>query len=214
VIGILAALRERDGSPSQPGSGLGQHVDVSMTDGSRALLQLDGPAALNGTPEPARGSGPLGGAAMACYRTYACSDGHVALGALEPKFWQAWCAGMERPDLVEHQYASPSSEPGLEVEALFAARTREQWEAFAQLNDCCLDPVLSIEESYARAEHDHHELIPPTFHAIGPSGESVRVPAPGMRFSRSPLAPGAEAPKTGADDAILTDPDARWPHRT
>ena len=28
-----------------------------------------------------------------CYRPYACADGYVTLGALEPKFWQAWCRG-------------------------------------------------------------------------------------------------------------------------
>ncbi|MDO9353210.1 MAG: CaiB/BaiF CoA-transferase family protein, partial [Solirubrobacteraceae bacterium] len=119
VVGILAALRERDGSPAQPGSGLGQHVDVSMTDGARALLALDGPGALAGHPEPPRGSTPLGGAAMACYRTYRCADGHIALGALEAKFWRAWCAGMQRDDLVAAQAAAPSSDLGREIEALF-----------------------------------------------------------------------------------------------
>jgi crotonobetainyl-CoA:carnitine CoA-transferase CaiB-like acyl-CoA transferase len=225
VIGILAALRERDGAPGQPGSGLGQHVDVSMTDGSRALLQLDGPTAIAGETELPRGSAPLGGAAMACYRTYACADGHVALGALEPKFWRAWCAGVERDDLVAQQYAPPSSDAGREVEGLFAQRTRDQWETFAAEHDCCLEPILSPAESYVRAAAEAAapsghgfaaDRIAPTIDAIDVDGSPRRVPAPGLRFSRSPLAAGGAAPGTGADNALLTDAaalDARWPAR-
>ncbi len=221
VIGILAALRERDGSPAQPGSGLGQHVDVSMTDGARALLALDGPAALAGHPEPARGSAPLGGAAMACYRTYRCSDGHVALGALEAKFWRAWCTGMGREDLIQHQGAAPSSEAGREIEALFAERTRDDWEAFAAEHDCCLEAIVSPAESFARAaasatataSEGELALIPASLTAKGPSGDPIRVPAPGLRFSRSPLAAPGTAPATGADNALLEDLNERWPAR-
>lgn len=214
VIGILAALRERDGSPSQPGSGLGQHVDVSMTDSARSLLPFDGPAVLADETIPARGSAPLSGGAMVCYRTYACSDGYVALGALEPKFWGAWCRGMEREDLIPLQASAPSSDIGEEVAALFAARTRDEWEAFAQQHDCCLEPVLSPAEAFARAQSEAGDGIPPTVTAIGPAGEPLAVPAPGIRFSRSPLASGGSAPQTGADQAVLADVDAHWPSRS
>lgn len=199
VVGILAALRERDGAPSAPGSGLGQHVDISITDGARALFSLDGAAAIAGHEVP-RGRAPLGGAAMACYRTYAVADGHVALGALEPKFWQAFCAGLERPDLVQHGYAAPESAEGREIEAIFAARTRAEWEAFARQHDCCLDPILSPAEAFAAAAEDAAAgALPPTIATQGTAG-AVPVPAPGLRFSRSPLAPGGSAPRTGEHD--------------
>lgn len=216
VIGILAALRERDGAPGSPGSGLGQHVDVSMTDGARALLALDGTAALAGEPLPPRGTGPLAGAAIACYRTYACADGHVALGALEPKFWRAWCDGVERPDLLGAQGAGPGSAELAEIEAIFAARTRDEWTAFGRTHDCCLEPVLSPAEAFkdaARATSDG--ALEATTSATGPAGP-VAVALPGMQFSRSPLAPGGPAPASGADDAILSTNDP-WsnlpPHR-
>ncbi|MEH3054118.1 MAG: CaiB/BaiF CoA-transferase family protein [Patulibacter minatonensis] len=215
VVGILAALRERDGAPGTPGSGLGQHVDVSMTDGARALLALDGAAAIAGHHAP-RGAAPLGGAAIACYRTYACADGHVTLGALEPKFWRAFCAGLERQDLVAHAGAAPSSEIGLEVSAIFAARTRAEWAAFAAEHDCCLEPVLSPAESFqiaqgawfdAQAEPPmagavFHGPLPPTFTAATTDGRPVDVPAPGLRFSRSPLAEPGAPPRTGEHDDL------------
>ena len=45
---------------------------------------------------------------LVCYRPYACKDGWVTLGALEPKFWQAWCRGVGREDLIEKQFERPA----------------------------------------------------------------------------------------------------------
>ncbi|MBO9533475.1 MAG: CoA transferase [Solirubrobacteraceae bacterium] len=214
VVGILAALRERDGAPGAPGSGLGQHVDVSMTDASRALFQLDGAAVMAGH-EAARGAAPLGGAAIACYRTYACSDGHVTLGALEPKFWRAFCAGLGRDDLLAHPGASPASPEGREIESIFATRTRHEWAAFAAEHDCCLEAVLTPAEAFAAARAAAEQgAMPATLAVPTTDGGTIDAPAPGVRFSRSPLAEPAAAPRTGEHDALpspwitATNPEA------
>jgi alpha-methylacyl-CoA racemase len=140
AVGILAALRERERS------GEGQLVDVSMFDGAFSWLAMIAAQALAEGRAPQRGLLPLSGA-YACYRPYRCADGWVALGALEPKFWQAWCRGVEREDLVERQFEPPGSDAHREVEAVFASRTRAEWEAFAAQHDCCLEPVLDLEEA-------------------------------------------------------------------
>ena len=62
-----------------------------------------------------RGGNELAGSII-CYRPYAASDGWVTLGALEPKFWQAWCKGVGREDLIEHQFDPPGSDAHREVE--------------------------------------------------------------------------------------------------
>ncbi|MBW3551365.1 MAG: CoA transferase, partial [Proteobacteria bacterium] len=140
AFAILAALRERDRS------GEGQLVDVSMADGALSWLAMVAADYLaSGTP-PRRGAQPLAGA-LVCYRPYGCADGHVTLGALEPKFWQAWCRGVVREDLIERQFEPPGSAAHAEVEAIFAARTRAEWTAFAGEHDCCLEPVLELEEA-------------------------------------------------------------------
>ncbi len=140
AVGILAALRERERS------GEGQLVDVSMFDGALAWLAMTAAQALAEGRPPRRGLLPLSGL-FVCYRPYACADGWVALGALEPKFWQAWCRGVGREDLIERQFEPPGSEAHREVEAIFRARTRVAWEAFAAEHDCCLEPVLALEEA-------------------------------------------------------------------
>jgi crotonobetainyl-CoA:carnitine CoA-transferase CaiB-like acyl-CoA transferase len=71
----------------------------------------------------------------------------VTLGALEPKFWQAWCRGVGREDLTERQFDPPGSPAHAEVERIFMRRTRAGWQAFASEHDCCLEPVLELEEA-------------------------------------------------------------------
>ena len=73
----------------------------------------------------------------------------MSLGALEPKFWQNWCDGVGRPDLIEKQFEHPDSEAGAEVAAVFQERTRDEWTAFAGEHDCCLEPILDLDEALA-----------------------------------------------------------------
>jgi alpha-methylacyl-CoA racemase len=168
AFGILAALRERDGGPAhaggssgvgqaggagaggsdsgRSGSGLGQVVDVSMADGALSWLAMVAGAYFADGAVPHRGGLPLAGS-LICYRPYECADGWVSLGALEPKFWQAWCRGVGREDLIERQFDAPGSEAHAQVVALFKERTRAQWQGFAGEHDCCLEPVLDLDEA-------------------------------------------------------------------
>jgi alpha-methylacyl-CoA racemase len=162
AFGILAALRERDGGPAHPGpahpgragsdraggagSGEGQLVDVSMADGALSWLALVAGAYFADGTVPRRGGLPLAGS-LICYRPYECADGWVTLGALEPKFWQAWCRGVGREDLIERQFEAPGSDAHAQVVAIFKARGRADWERFAGEHDCCLEPVLELDEA-------------------------------------------------------------------
>ena len=139
AFGILAALRERDRS------GSGQLVDVSMADGALSWLAMTAASFLADGEVPRRGHVPLAGM-FVCYRPYACADGWVTLGALEPKFFQAWCRGVDREDLADQQFAAPGSPAHAQIEAIFRERTRAQWTAFASEYDCCLEPVLELDE--------------------------------------------------------------------
>ena len=146
AFGILAALRERDGSAEHPGSGEGQMVDVSMADGALSWLAMVAAAYFADGVVPRRGDLPLAGA-LICYRPYECADGWVSLGALEPKFWQAWCRGVGCEELVAKQFEHPGSDAHVQVQEIFRGRTRAEWEAFAREHDCCLEPVLELDEA-------------------------------------------------------------------
>jgi len=148
AFGILAALRERDGGPGSdsPGSGEGQLVDVSMADGALSWLAMVAATYFADGNVPRRGELPLAGS-LICYRPYECADGWVTLGALEPKFWQGFCRGVGREELIAAQFERPGSAAHEQVEEIFKGRTRDQWEAFAREHDCCLEPVLELDEA-------------------------------------------------------------------
>jgi crotonobetainyl-CoA:carnitine CoA-transferase CaiB-like acyl-CoA transferase len=155
AFGILAALRERDGVPERAGregregpagSGEGQVVDVSMADGALSWLALVAGRYFAEGVVPHRGGLELAGS-LICYRPYECADGWVSLGALEPKFWQAWCHGVQREDLIEQQFQGPGSQAHQQVAEIFKERTRAEWITFAQQHDCCLEPVLDLDEA-------------------------------------------------------------------
>jgi alpha-methylacyl-CoA racemase len=158
AFGIMAALRERDGSAARPGSGEGQLVDVSMTDGALSWLAMVAAAYFAEDMVPRRGDLPLAGS-LICYRPYECADGWVSLGALEPKFWQAWCRGVGHEQLIAAQFEHPGSEAHRKVQEIFKARTREEWEAFAREHDCCLEPILELDEALSSQLVREREMV-------------------------------------------------------
>ena len=144
VIGILAALAGRATSAE------GRFIDVSMMECSLALMPLVAATTLNSGHEPAPGSGQLNGG-LPAYRVYATKDGQaITLGALEPKFWSAFCARLERPDLLPlHQPANAEEREWVlgELRALFLSKTRDEWVAELSEVETCFGPVNSLAEA-------------------------------------------------------------------
>jgi alpha-methylacyl-CoA racemase len=52
-----------------------------------------------------------------------------------------------REDLIGAQFERTGSEAHEQVKTIFASRSREDWEAFARAHDCCLEPVLELDEA-------------------------------------------------------------------
>jgi alpha-methylacyl-CoA racemase len=166
AFGIMAALRERDGGAGgagdsgtrSPGSGEGQFVDVSMADGALSWLAMVAGQYLADGVVPRRGEQLLAGSVI-CYRPYECADGWVTLGALEPKFWQAWCRGVGREELIGKQFEKPGSDAHIQVCEIFRGRTRAEWERFAREHDCCLEPVLELDEALVSELVREREMV-------------------------------------------------------
>ena len=191
AFGILTALKERDRS------GEGQIVDVSMADGALSWLAMAAARYFcDGTPQR-RGGVELGGSLL-CYRPYQCKDGWVTLGALEPKFFSAFATGVGREDLIAHQFEPPGSDAHKQVEQIFLERTRDEWAQFASQHDCCLEPVLELEEALdselVRARGMVTELDQPGI------AQPVRLLGPPVKLTRTPGdANRSPGPVLGAD---------------
>ncbi len=186
AIGILVALQERERS------GEGQLVDCSMFDGALSWLALVAAEALASGRTPGRGQLQLAGA-LTCYRPYRCSDGYVTLGALEPKFWQAWCEGVGRQDLRGHAFDPPGSEAHRAVTEIFAGRTREEWRQFASEHDCCLEPVLGLDEVLESQLVSEREMV-------------IELEQPGATRSVKLLGAPIKLDRTPADPARAPGP--------
>ena len=147
VIGILAALAER------AKTGQGKLLDVSMTEAAMpfGIVSL---ASIFAGQHPKRGDDPITGG-LAAYNVYATKDAkHMALGALEPKFWLTFATAVGLP--ADGMGVAPGDhQPALkaQVASIFASRTRAEWESFAQDHDCCLEPVLDPSELRTDPHH-------------------------------------------------------------
>jgi alpha-methylacyl-CoA racemase len=181
AVGILVALRERDRS------GQGQMVDCSMFDGALSWLAMVAAEGFATGRAPRRGELQLAGR-FVCYRPYRCADGYVSLGALEPKFWKAWCDGVGREDLSGHAFDPPGSEAHAAATQIFLQRSREQWRAFSSQHDCCLEPVLELDEVLESELVRAREMVV-SLHQPGIEQPVKQLGAP-IKLSRTPADPG------------------------
>jgi crotonobetainyl-CoA:carnitine CoA-transferase CaiB-like acyl-CoA transferase len=197
VAGILAALFRRSAT------GRGAHVDVAMVEGALGMLALQQGAA-DARGEPLRRGAEMLNGGWACYGVYRTRDGRfVALGALEPKFFEAFCDAVGRPELVERQYDEGGRGARAELEAIFAGRTRDEWGEFAAAHDVCLMPVLEGDEP----RHDPQLAGRGNFLEIETpwEGRAMRSLASPVRVSGSEP-PRRPAPALGADtDRVLAE---------
>jgi alpha-methylacyl-CoA racemase len=187
AVGILAALHEARRS------GEGQVVDVSMTDGSLAWLAMEAGRYFGSGEVPKRGEVMLSGGII-CYRPYEAKDGWVTCGALEPKFWAAFCKGVGREDLVEKQFEKPRSPAHAQVAEIFRGRTREEWRAFNDEHDAMIEPVLELDEAFESELVREREMVityeQPAF------GEVKQLGFP-IKLSRTPADIHRPAPALG-----------------
>jgi alpha-methylacyl-CoA racemase len=152
AFGVMAALHERERS------GEGQLVDVSMTDGSLAWLLMEAARYFCDGVVPHRGELMLAGR-LVCYLPYEAADGWVTCGALEPKFWAAFCRGVGREDLIERQFDRPGADAWKEIAEIFRSRTRDEWKAFNDEHDAMIEPVLDLDEALSSELVEAREMV-------------------------------------------------------
>lgn len=199
VIATLSALHAR------VRTGMGQQVDVAMTDAVMPLLSAVYALHAGGDAKAERGKAPLSGG-LPNYGVYACADGKfVALGTLEPKFWGKFCTLVNRPDWT--MYVLPKNEAELadfkqQIGHLFLEHSQAHWVDFGLQNDLLISPVYDL----ADLEHDPHlqarEMILTQQHPRAGTYKTIGVP---LKFSSTPAQPAWLAPIMGEDtEAILT----------
>jgi crotonobetainyl-CoA:carnitine CoA-transferase CaiB-like acyl-CoA transferase len=175
AVGILLALQARERT------GRGQHVDASLLGGALSFLPFAAARAEGGQPI-ARGTSDLTGGVV-CYNIYETAEGgYVTLSALEPKFWAAFCAAVDRDDLLDQQHAPAAPGEGTyeAICALFRSRTCTEWTGLLEQVDACCEPVLTMKEALESAPvaalgmRSEMGLLPP----VHLSGQPAPAPGP------------------------------------
>jgi len=150
LAGVLAAL------VGAQRTGRGCFVDVAM---AHEVLRHNvlARAALAATAHVSPPGRDLLSGGAPCYGAYRTADGrHVAVGALELKFWQQLCGALGCPQWAGRHWTlgeAPGSGAALalraEVAARFAAQPLAYWVRVFDAVDCCVTPVLRLDETLA-----------------------------------------------------------------
>lgn len=197
TMGILAALLE------SRGTGQGQVVDASCVDGASLLMSVVHHMRSAGQWRDERGSNLFDGGApyYGVYRT--SDDRHVAIGAIEPKFYSALLPvlGLDHETMRPQNDRDAWPERRRRIADVFATRTRDEWVRAFDGVEACFSPVLSPAEAVDHPVHGRPEAF------INVDG--FPEPAPTPQFSRTPSAPRPR-PLPGHDtEEVLRGLD--WP---
>lgn len=161
---VLSALLDRERT------GKGARIEIALADAALAFNAITLQRAALDEDLPTRGGWELGGG-LPGYRVYRCAEGDfLALGALEEKFWQRFCAATARPDL-EPAHLDAAAIP--QMDALFASRPRHAWVTLLQAAGVPATPVLDPREALAHAQNARFQR------RVGPASPLTGRPAQG-----------------------------------
>lgn len=123
----------------------GQFIDLSITDVLFSMLTIvagryfvDGQVSGNSELQGRKPS----------YTTYPASDGLIAVGAWEQRFWGRFCRMIERPDLVDLLEEETNwNAIRQQVADITRTRSRREWEALNDEYDACVTGVQNVGEA-------------------------------------------------------------------
>jgi crotonobetainyl-CoA:carnitine CoA-transferase CaiB-like acyl-CoA transferase len=182
VIGLLAAVIARQHT------GMGQHLDVSMTDCAFSLNAMAGAGYLACGEEPGREDQVLNGGSF--YDYYRSRDGRwLSVGSLEPDFMKQLCTALGVEELAA---LGLSPQPAQRKKLKDALQTEFEKHDFAELCalfaelDACVEPVLTLSEAVQHPQLRARELVTDVPWGDGSSQAQMACP---MKFSEGLPAP-------------------------
>lgn len=154
AMAIMAALLRRHQT------GVGEYLDVALSDGMLYLMSIYIDEYLATGREPGPGHYILTGA-NACYGVYRAGDGrYLALGIIEPAFWANLCKALGLEQWIEHQHdAEAQDRIRQDLADAFARKSRDEWVAELADKDTCLAPVYAIEEVVDDPQYRHRGVV-------------------------------------------------------
>lgn len=160
VGGLYAALTILGALMGRVRSGRGCCIDLGLADVVMPLQMFQvADFGANGYV-PKRGQTYLNGGA-AYYNVYATADGeHVVIGAVEPKFWRAFCEAARCPDWIARQGETiPQSALIADVAAFVGRLSADECDTRFGAADCCYSRVASLDEAMSSLHVTQRRLV-------------------------------------------------------
>ena len=189
AFSIAAALFARERT------GVGQYLDIAMSDGAMSLATKLAGQYDQGGVSPRPGAHRINGL-MPYYDVYACKDGgYLAAGPLETKFYVNLCNALDLEHFARSQ-DDESKHPEIRAafEKRFLEKTRDEWFAELREAEACVTPVYSIEEAMRDPHNLHRGMVEAvedaTFGSLREIGVAPKFSATPGSVRTSPPAPG------------------------
>lgn len=181
VIGILSAVIYRDKT------GVGQHLDISMTDCALTLNALFAHDYLaEGKPLPREELILNGGSLYGYYETL---DGrYLSVGSLEPKFRQQLCQAIGHPDLLPLAMSNKPEDIAKmkeQLQSIFLQKTLDEWQSIFFEMDACVEPVLTFEETVAHPLFKDRDMFVEIAKPDGTTQKQIACPIKSNLFKAS-----------------------------
>jgi formyl-CoA transferase/CoA:oxalate CoA-transferase len=189
-------------------SGEGTHVDLSLLDGQVSLLTYVAQYFWADGRVPDRvGSGH---ASVVPYQAFPTRDGHVVVAVFAEKFWAGFCRAIDRPDLAS-DLRFDSNPKRVErrddlvpvLEAIFPARTTEEWLARLQREGVPAAPINTVDRVLSDPQVLLREMVVDLEH---PKLGTLRTLGTPIRAAGMPPFRPQPPPALGAHtDAVLRE---------
>jgi alpha-methylacyl-CoA racemase len=191
--GMMLAMGILAGVISSSKTGKGQVIDSAMIDGSLSLMSFFYSLKEMGIWKDERKSNFLDGAAH-FYDTYECSDNkYIAIGSIEPQFYEILLDKLELTDPKFKQQMNKSIWKELKeiIATKIKSQPRDHWVEVFSGTDGCVTPVLNMDEAQ---KHEHIKSRDSFINL-----EGFNQPAPAPRFSNDMLSIKHNAREIGSD---------------
>lgn len=198
VMGVLAALRERDQK------GVGQHVDISMLDAQISLLNYMATMHFMSGKNPE----PIGNSHFVHvpYNSFKTANGHIIIAVIFDKFWDALVDVLDVPEFRNEKY---KGQPGrlsdkqfieARLNEILVKHPTEHWLKLFEAQRIPCARVNNFEQALSDEQVLHRSMVVDLYND---QGQSVKGPGNPIKLSRH-KDDYAPAPALGADtDAVL-----------
>jgi len=198
ALGITLAILARQKT------GIGQYIDISITDGTVSLMSFLLSRYFTDGYIPKRGETLLAGVAP-MYTSYKTKDAkYISIGCLEPQIWANLCKALNREDLIPHAW-DKAMWPAIitEFSAIFQTKNRDEWFEELSKQDISVAKVLDLNEVASDPQLVHRNMV---INITDDKFGTVVQPGIAIKLSQTPGAIRSLGPTLGEHtDAIMAD---------